>query len=77
MNQDMVKVHEVGWWTDLRDGEVDSHFLARKKIEDSEVGGERPSLRFSEISNSATARKVESELCNDAMEKEYSRRNYL
>jgi len=34
-------------------------------------------LRFSEILNRAAARKVESELWNDAMEKEYPRRNYL
>jgi len=45
-------------------------------IEGFEVGEERALLEFLEISNSA-ARKVELELWNDAMEKEYPRRNYL
>ena len=46
-------------------------------IEGFEVGGGRASLEFLEISNCAAARKVELELWNDAMEKEYPRRNYL
>jgi len=46
-------------------------------IEGFEVGEEGPLLGFLEISNSAAARKVELELWNDAMEKEYPRRNYL
>jgi hypothetical protein len=46
-------------------------------IEDFEAGGEKPSLEFLELSNSAAARKVELGLWNDAMEKEYPRRNYL
>jgi len=45
--------------------------------ESFEVGGERSSLEFLELSNSAAARKVELRLWNDAMEKEYPRRNYL
>jgi len=45
-------------------------------IEGSEVGEEGALLEFLEISNSA-ARKVELELWNDTMEKEYPRRNYL
>ena len=52
-------------------------FLARKKVEGFEIGCEKPSLEFLEISNSVAARKVELELWNDAMEKECSRRNYL
>jgi len=46
-------------------------------IEGFEVGEERASLEFLELSNGATARKVELELWNDTMEKEYPRRNYL
>jgi len=42
-----------------------------------EVGEEGALLEFLEISNSTAARKVELELWNDAMEKEYTRRNYL
>jgi len=45
-------------------------------IEGFEVGEEGALLEFLEISNSA-ARKVVLELWNDAMEKEYLRRNYL
>jgi len=45
-------------------------------IEGSEVGEEGALLEFLEISNNA-ARKVELELWNDTMEKEYPRRNYL
>ena len=59
MNEDMVKIHKVEWWTDLRNGEVDGHFLARKEIEDFKIGGEKPSLEFLELSNSVAARKVE------------------
>jgi len=46
-------------------------------IEGFEVGKEGTLLDFLEISNSAAAREVELELWNDAMEKEYLRRNYL
>ena len=46
-------------------------------IEGFEVGEEGALLEFLEISNSVAARKVELELWNDAMEKEYPRRNYL
>jgi len=34
-------------------------FLARKEIEDFEVGGERSSLEFLELLNSAAAREAE------------------
>jgi len=27
---------EEGWWTDLKNDEVDGHFFARKRIEDLE-----------------------------------------
>ena len=56
---DVVKVQEIGWWTDLRDGEVDGHFLVKKEIEDFKIGGEKPLLEFLELSNSTAARKVE------------------
>jgi len=46
-------------------------------IEGFKVGEEGASLEFLEISKSAAARKVELELWNDAMGKEYPRRNYL
>jgi len=46
-------------------------------IEGFEVGEGRVSLGFFELSNRAAARKVELELWNDAMEKEYPRRDYL
>ena len=46
-------------------------------IEGFKVGEEGALLEFLEISNSAAARKVGLELWNDAMEKEYPRRNYL
>ena len=46
-------------------------------IEGFEVGEEGTLLEFLEIPNSAAARKVEMGLWNDAMEKEYPRRNYL
>jgi len=46
-------------------------------IEGFEVGEEGTLLEFLEISNNAAAREVELELWNDAMEKEYPRRNYL
>jgi len=34
-------------------------FLARKKIEDFKIGGERPSLEFLELLDSAAAREAE------------------
>ena len=77
MNKDVVKVQEIEWWTDLTNGEVNGHLFARKTIEGFKVGGEKPSLEFLELLNSAAARKVELGLWNDAMEKEYPRRNYL
>jgi len=46
-------------------------------IESFGVGGEGASLEISELSNSAAAGKVELELWNDVMGKEYPRRNYL
>jgi len=46
-------------------------------IEGFEVGEEGALMEFLEISNSAAARIVELELWNDAMEKEYPRRDYL
>ena len=73
----MIKVREVGWRTNLRNGEVDGHFLTKRVIEGFKVGEEGASLEFLEISKSAAARKVELELWNDAMGKEYPRRNYL
>jgi len=77
MNRDMVKVREVRLRTNLGNGEVDGHLLTRRIIEGFEVGEQRASLGFLELSNSAAARKVEMELWNDVMEKEYPRRNYL
>ena len=59
MNRDTVKAQEVEWRTNLRNGEVDGHLLTKKMIEDFEVGEERASLEFLELSNSAAARKVE------------------
>ena len=73
----MIKVREVGWRTNLRNGEVYGHLLTKRVIEGFKVGEEGASLEFLEISNSAAARKVELELWNDAMEKEYPRMNYL
>jgi len=46
-------------------------------IEGFEVGDEEALLEFLEIPNSAAARKVELGRWNDAMGKEYPRRNYL
>jgi len=46
-------------------------------IEGFGVGGEEASLEISELSNSATIGKVELELWNDMMGKEYPRTNYL
>jgi len=46
-------------------------------IEGSGVGKEGTSLEILEFLNSAAAGKVELELWNDVMEKEYPRRNYL
>jgi len=46
-------------------------------IEGFEVGEEEALLEFLEIPNSTAARKVELGRCNDAMGKEYPRRNYL
>jgi len=34
-------------------------FLARKKVEGFEIGGEKPSLEFLELLNSAAAREAE------------------
>jgi len=51
-------------------------FLARKKIEGFEIGGERPLLEFLELLNGVAAREAELGLWNDVME-EYLRRNYL
>ena len=76
MNRGTVKAQEVEWRTNLGNGEVDGHLLTKRMIEGSEVGEEGALLEFLEISNSA-ARKVELELWNDTMEKEYPRRNYL
>ena len=76
MNRGTVKTQEVKWRTNLRNGEVDGHLLTKRMIEGFEVGKEGALLEFLEISNS-TAKKVELELWNDEMEKEYPRRNYL
>ena len=57
MNKGMVKVQEVE--TDLGNSKVDGHLLARKMIKYFEVGEERSSLEFLELSNSVAARKVE------------------
>jgi len=46
-------------------------------IEGFGVGEEGTSSEILELLNSAAARKVELELWNDVMEKEYPRRNYL
>jgi len=46
-------------------------------IESFRVGEEGASLEILELSNYAAARKMELERWNDAMEKEYPRRNYL
>ena len=77
MNRDAVKAQEVEWRTNLRNGEVDGHLLTKSMIEGFKVGEEKALLELLEISNSTTARKVELELWNDAMEKECTRRNYL
>ena len=77
MNQDMAEIHEMGWWTDLRDGEVDGHLVAKRMIEGFRVGEEGASLEILELLDSAAAGKVELELWNDVMGKEYPRRNYL
>jgi len=52
-------------------------FLARKKVEGFEIGGEKPLLEFLELLNSVAAREAELGLLNGMMEKEYPRRNYL
>jgi len=46
-------------------------------IEDFRVGGEGTSSEILEFLNNAAVGKVELELWNDVMEKEYPRRNYL
>jgi len=46
-------------------------------VEGFEVGEGRASLEFLKLSNCAAARRVKLELWNDAMEKEYPRRDYL
>jgi len=46
-------------------------------IESFKVGEAGVSLEFLRLSNCAAAREVELELWNDAMEKEYPRRDYL
>jgi len=46
-------------------------------IEGFRVGEEGTSSEILELLNSAAAWKVELELWNDVMEKEYPRRNYL
>ena len=46
------------WWTDLRNNEVDGHFLARKTIEDFGVGEEGSSLEILETLGGAAAGKV-------------------
>ena len=59
----MVKVREIGWSTDLRDGEVDGHFLAKEGvIEGFGVGEEGASLEILKLLNSAAARKLKLEL---------------
>ena len=77
INRDTVKAQEEEWRTNLRNVEVDGHLPAKRMIDGFEVSEEGALLEFLEISNSATARKVELEMWNDAMEKEYLRRNYL
>ena len=62
MNRDAVKVQEVEWRTNLRNGEVDGHLFTKRLIEGLEVGEEGALLEFLEISNSAAARKVGLEL---------------
>ena len=46
-------------WTNLGNSEVDGHLLAKRMIEDFEVGEEKASMEFLELSSSATAGKVE------------------
>ena len=71
------KAQKVEWRTDLRNGEVDGHLVTRRMIEGFGVGEEGASLEILELLNSAAAGKVELELWNDVMGKEYPRRNYL
>jgi len=49
----------------------------KRMIEGFRVGGEGASLEISGLSNSVAAGKVELELWNDVMGKDYPRRNYL
>ena len=46
-------------------------------IEGFRVGEEGTSSKILELLDSAATGKVKLELCNDVMEKEYPRRNYL
>ena len=57
--------------------EVHGHLVTRRMIEGFRVGEEGTSSKILELLNSAAAGKVELELWNDVMEKEYPRRNYL
>jgi len=50
---------EEGWWTNLRNNEVDGHFFATKRIEDLEDWSRKLLLRFLEFSSNAAARKVD------------------
>ena len=51
--------------------------ILKKMTEGFGVGEEGTSLEILELSNIAAAGKVELELWNDVMGKEYPRRNYL
>jgi len=55
----MVKVHEMG--DELTSGTVKlmAIFLARKKSKGFETGGEKPSLEFLELLNSAATKEAE------------------
>ena len=52
-------------------------FATEEILEGFGVGEEGISSRILELLDSTAAGKVKSELWNDVMEKEYSRRNYL
>ena len=71
------KAQKVEWRTNLRNSEVDGHLVTKRMIEGFRVGEEGASLEILELLNSAAAGKVELELWNDVMGKEYPRRNYL
>jgi len=65
------------WSEELTSGTVKLMAILKKMTEGFGVGEEGTSLEILELSNIAAAGKVELELWNDVMGKEYPRRNYL